>query len=55
MLHVSRLVLRAMLLHLAEESWIETRQLVRHVLLVHVVELMEGSSGGEAPLHQVQH
>lgn len=41
--------------HLAEESWIEACQLVRHVLFVHVVELMEGSSGGEAPLHQVQH
>lgn len=41
--------------HLAEESGVEARQLVRHVLFVHVVELVEGSSGGEAPLHQVQH
>lgn len=54
-LHGSRTVQRALLLHLAEESRVETRQLVRHVLLVHVVELMEGSSGGEAPLHQIQH
>lgn len=55
MLNESRLVQRALLLHLAEESWTEACQLVRHVLFVHVVKLMEGSSGGEAPLHQVQH
>lgn len=54
-LHGSRTAQRALLLHLAEESRVEARQLVRHVLFVHVVELMEGSSGGEAPLHQVQH
>lgn len=54
-LHEFRLVQCALLLHLAKESWIEARQLVRHVLFVHVVKLMEGSSGGEAPLHQVQH
>jgi hypothetical protein len=40
---------------LAEESWVQASQLGRHVLLVHVVELMEWRSGGEASLHQVQH
>lgn len=40
---------------LAEEAGVEARQLRGHVLLVHVVELMERSSGGEAALHQVQH
>lgn len=37
--------------HLAEEPGVQSCELVRHVLLVHVVELMEGSSGGEAALH----
>lgn len=55
MLREFRLVQPALLQHLAEESWIEACQLVRHVLFVHVVELTEGGSGGEAPLHQVQH
>lgn len=40
---------------LAEEAGVQAGQFGRHVLLVHVVELMEGSPGGEAALHQVQH
>lgn len=41
--------------HLAEEAWVKAGEPVRHVLFVHVVELMEVGSGGEAPLHQIQH
>ena len=41
--------------HLGEQARVETGQLGRHVLLVHVVELVEGGSGGEAALHEVQH
>lgn len=40
---------------LAEEPRVEAGELGRHVLLVHVVELVEWSSGGETALHQVQH
>lgn len=40
---------------LAEEAGVEAGEFGRHVLLVHVVEFVEGSSGGEAALHQVQH
>lgn len=40
---------------LAEEPWVEPGQFGWHVLLVHVVELVERSSGREAALHQVQH
>lgn len=40
---------------LAEESRVQARQLGGHVLLVHVVELMEGCTRRKAPLHQVQY
>lgn len=39
---------------LAEEPGVEARELGRHVLLVHVVELVERSAGGETTLHEVQ-
>lgn len=41
--------------YFAKESRIKPRELVGHVLLVHVVKLMKRSSGREATLHQVQH
>jgi len=41
--------------HLAEEARVEAGEFGWHVLLIHVVEFMERSSGGEAALHQVQH
>lgn len=40
---------------LAEEARVQASEFGRHVLLIHVVEFVEGSSGGEAALHQVQH
>lgn len=41
--------------HLTEQARVEAGEFGRHVLLVHVVEFMERSSGGEAALHEVQH
>ena len=40
---------------LAEEPRVQARQLRGHVLLVHVVELVERRSGRETALHQVQY
>ena len=40
---------------LAEEPGVQAGQLGGHVLLVHVVELVERRPGREAALHQVQH
>lgn len=40
---------------LAEEARVQAGEFGRHVLLVHVVEFVEGSSGGKAALHQIQH
>lgn len=43
------------LVYFAEESRVKPCKFAGHVLLVHVVELVERSSGGETALHQVQH
>lgn len=50
-----RKTLKLLCSHLAEESWIQASEFVGHILFVHVVELVEGGSGWEAALHQVQH
>lgn len=48
-------IIQFMQSHLAEESWTESCKFIWHVLFIHVVEFMEGGSGREPPLHQVQH
>lgn len=41
--------------HLAEEPRIQPSQLLGQVTLIHVVEVMERSTGGETLLHQLEH